>query len=97
MDQGEKETMTHTNGPWTLDWSDDRVFEIRSGDGDSAIRIIGATYNDALLLAATPDLLAALKALFDELYEHPYDIATTYAIDLEPARKAIAKATEPKK
>jgi len=46
------------------------------------------TLDDAILIAAAPDLLAALQGMFNEYEELEYDIAA-----LDAARAAINKAT----
>lgn len=80
----------HTPGPWSY-WSGYNPFDkieaqVTAEDGD----IVIASYNhlieegeaNARLMAAAPDLLSALEDLIDSRGME----------DLEPARKAIAKA-----
>lgn len=72
----EKQMSAHTPGPWELDEGDDGDnFTIRA-DGEFVTRLTKSRYTDdrrdpeayanAALIAAAPDLLAALKALADE-------------------------------
>lgn len=72
----EKQMSAHTPGPWELDHGEDGDnFTIRA-DGEFVTRLTKSRYTDdrrdpeayanAALIAAAPDLLAALKSLADE-------------------------------
>ena len=104
--------MTHTPGPWHL-WVGRRIVDIVANDRAYGIcRMLpntdGPASDDALLmsnariLAAAPDLVAALEpfaalstALVDRPDEHPLygfnDATITYG-DIRRARAAVAKA-----
>ena len=53
--------MSHTPGPWTLEQIED-VFFVRGANGDLVETIYTGEAN-AKLIAAAPDLFAALKAV----------------------------------
>lgn len=92
-------TTTHTPGPWTLgDENDPLVFSPVAGayvaqvlayDGGSLRSNYAA---DAALIAAAPDLLAALRTLVDYFGPHP-DVDNGLDEALTAARAAIARAT----
>jgi hypothetical protein len=97
----------HTPGPWTLHEADERdddgtrLFNIHPVEGLDYIREA-----EARLIAAAPDLLAALENLVEETYEcdqdnphvavwcitHQAKRCTISEIELPNARAAIAKA-----
>lgn len=60
-------TTKHTPGPWVVD-DDDGSIRTESGDevlvsyGDGEGHSLAATHADRMLVAAAPDLLAALEA-----------------------------------
>ena len=92
-------TAQHTPGPWTMDRGTPLVVMDRRGayvaqcDGISAT--IGSTEEmiaNANLIAAAPDLLAALKAIVGECDGGTHDGGT---IGMNLARAAIAKAEAP--
>lgn len=62
--------MGHTPGPWTIEWEDDNgaLYEngvlINSPDGPVAFNVIDCS---AHLIAAAPELLAALRDAYDAL------------------------------
>lgn len=99
--------MTHTPGPWSCDYGDfaaycetgAEVCEVTKGNHDDGTKIPDDEMEANLrLVAAAPELLAALRAAKDQLislYEQLYpddesDNETTAAID--EALAAIAKA-----
>lgn len=99
-----KTTHTHTPGPWTGHIIPGPEFVITGGNGQTVFLIgdnrrLLPMQTDARLIAAAPDLLAALKSLVDQsekavaecLRHHPegWDWGT---LPVEAARKAIAKA-----
>jgi hypothetical protein len=58
--------MTHTPGPWAVEWSEEEGNDgvtVESPDGPVAFRVLEV---DARLIAAAPDLLAALMRMRDE-------------------------------
>lgn len=85
--------MNHTLGPWSVKYqwhvmAGDKLVANTGGHTDNFtpdLPQINAA--NARLIAAAPDLLAALKAMYDECECDPFSPAT----DL--ARAAIAKAT----
>ena len=91
-------TTTHTPGPWTItDGQNHRVYLINHGRDAVGETVYTDTRNpaDARLIAAAPDLLAALKNI---LREHDaLQMAEGRTGDRWPAttraRAAIAKAT----
>jgi hypothetical protein len=62
--EGEMEKQTHTPGPWFVD--EQGAPTIRKADG-SVICGVPSNYDDARLIAAAPELLAALKMAGDTL------------------------------
>ena len=79
---------THTPAPWTVtDQHSDYVMSVvRRGNGMSDLQT--GSEADAALIAAAPDLLAALKGMFVLL-----DAGSLYEPQSIAARAAIAKAT----
>lgn len=98
----------HTPGPWRFDPENHRIIsetafeDYTDGDDEripkSIVCLIGAmggtdTKADARLIAAAPDLLAALRCLLDAA---PLKYSGKRSVDArEQARAAIAKATTP--
>lgn len=56
--------MSHTPGPWVID-EDGRVMQSSNGANVSGLVVRRMTTEDAYLIAAAPDLLAALKMVLD--------------------------------
>ena len=90
----------HTLGPWAATLSDDARVDDRITGADGAPVFRGSITNspDAALIAAAPDLLAALQACV-RAYENcvPADQKWTFGTNLVPgwsrsARAAIARA-----
>ena len=89
----------HTPGPWRVEGIlthrvkpghiiSHGLNEYRDGPEGYVCDTLGTTYADALLIAAAPELLAALQALL------PYVAGTdSFAAEEALARAAIAKAT----
>lgn len=85
-------TTIHTPGPWIATLSDDaRVFDrITAANGAPVLRgHIGYT-PDAALIAAAPDLLAALQWALDQIED---DLDPGHQSAMQAARAAIARAT----
>lgn len=90
----------HTPGPWTIHKDYSRanytVFDADGNYGDTSVETIDA---NAALIAAAPDLLAALKNLADESLKVGNALsrmgqgATALGLAEHKARLAIAKAT----
>ena len=88
--------MTHTPGPWTFDQEDDNSTDFWVFQANGPARIaVEVSERDAALIAAAPELLAALQALVAE-YEPNIK---TFALNAprkarwQDAIAAIAKAT----
>lgn len=87
---------THTPGPWVVDW-DSRTATVRTCMGRAVARCYQGD-DDASLIAAAPELLAAARALLAQIIEtSAYDDAQSgeddgLLRDVEAARAAIAKA-----
>lgn len=86
-----------TVGPWEYDEESGDVIAPKCGyqwaKGAPIIAIVqsldyGEGSGNGTLIAAAPDLLAALQSMFNEFCEFEYNIET-----LNMARAAIAKAT----
>ena len=79
----------HTPGPWVVKVTAGETF-IRSSDGANVSRVGAATNMraNARLIAAAPDLLAALKAVCSHGTREPQQISS----DWDAARAAIARA-----
>ena len=84
--------MSHTPGPWHFVGGNQirsdkhqiaRVWMMRDGEGA----------DNARLIAAAPDLLAALQAIVTSLAEHDDEGMIEHTAQMENARSAIAKAT----
>jgi len=90
--------MTHTLGPWTVD--DNYIMCRYDGNGNYICRMLGRgeeTDANARLIAAAPDLLAALETVMPwaskAVADHYNQKQGKRALDI--ARAAIAKATQP--
>lgn len=89
--------MAHTPGPWTIAWEDDdggpfdNGVRIDAPEGPVAFNVIDCS---AILIAAAPDLLAALKNCRDWLVAicDSNKLEPTERGYLEAATLAIAKA-----
>jgi hypothetical protein len=93
-------TTKHTPGPWLISERVktarlDNALMVRPADHHNyeygATAIIATSEADARLVAAAPELLAALRAMLACCYDIERDIETEDAV--EAARAAIAKAT----
>ena len=102
--------MTHTQGPWsyTADMyglDNMRVFGVNDATGNGVANCgydqRGESMANARLIAAAPDMLAALEAVIDDLEEHIGVAVDHYASErwlegakarLGAAQMAIAKA-----
>ena len=101
FDTGET-TMMHTPGPWTVDPKTLAVYAPDRHGHASAVRVAecGRTLlptaeiaANAALVAAAPDLLAALQALVGEADLGEIDNEDNARLLLDWARAAIARAT----
>ena len=89
--------MKHTPGPWHIGLNptipEKQQIEAFSDDGNRVLQVIVRTFNpdDLHLIAAAPDLLAALRDMVNTLTDGPdeSDIARVFNV----SRAAIAKAT----
>lgn len=104
-----KNKPTHTPGPWTLTVNSHRDGTryaaardacIRGSNGDYVMSMQGRMDDergnaDLRLIAAAPNLLAALVALLVENENHAYSKAKTAAMwpAIQLARAAVAEAT----
>lgn len=92
----------HTQGPWSIQYGVIQGGEghaiVDSNDTAELSRIADVLFHDdtegetkanAMLIAAAPELLAALQGLFGNFGEFEYDLA-----GINKARLAISKATE---
>ena len=103
----------HTPGPWAISCirtreSGEPVLQILGGDGKCYAMVFysdktpeehAASYADARLIAAAPDLLAALKFIFEHIADKDRDLSDLYPAfglnssrAIEMARAALAKA-----
>lgn len=84
----------HTKGPWSLDFGDGGAVIYEEGVGTIANvpdDLIASSYN-AALIAAAPELLAALKRLVEEFGEY-YEVCDDAGQQtMDAAHAAIAKA-----
>jgi hypothetical protein len=86
----------HTPGPWAVSKPSGNYIDAPAIKGSIAALTFSATHADARLIAAAPDLLAALQYVLDA---DAYDGALTMgSAALSPAirdkiKRAIAKAT----
>lgn len=83
----------HTLGPWEI-FEDGGYFDVFTPQG---IEIVGcegcANEANAKLIAAAPDLLEALEAYVEALFDGPENLTSRRNDELEEkARNAIAKA-----
>jgi hypothetical protein len=79
----------HTAGPWTVSKPSGNYIDAPASKGSIAALTFSATPADARLIAAAPELLAALEDLVKANYGQPYGV-TVPALD--NARAVIAKA-----
>ena len=93
--------MKHTKGPWKIlprnrNLANGRGpgYDVQKDDPDGLGEIIcdRAMLADALLIAAAPDLLEALKMFLDLYGGHAADDAREQRYEIIAARRAIAKA-----
>lgn len=91
----------HTPGPWEIEPSDDGqshwIVPAASNGcgwvGDRYMRVSGPIdIHDARLIAAAPDLLAALQDCF-QWFENDSPLDAPCGPEMRKAREAIAKAT----
>lgn len=91
----------HTQGPWTLDTclhiyglgEPKPIDGFPGGVSVEEVHVCTAkTYADAALIAAAPELLAALEAV-DEFAKNPDQLSRDHDGVLAQVRAAIAKAT----
>lgn len=84
----------HTPGPWRADEFPSGGWWISVDDSPHAGKGVGSVhrYEDAHLIAAAPELLAALESLVFGLEHAPNADALTWAGAIIGARDAIAKA-----
>jgi len=85
----------HTSGPWEVSSIQGEVAVIGAGNGfyaDVVANICNHTERDAnaALIAAAPDLLAALHGLAKLAWQEGY---TVFQPEVKAAQDAIAKAT----
>lgn len=80
--------MHHTPGPWTVSTRQGRTIVLDSDKNE-----VCEAYAAAALIAAAPDLLAALQYALDRFESIPADEAGIYRGAANMARAAIAKAT----
>lgn len=93
--------MSHTPGPWTLKLNSGINGARIVGAGGELVANVtrfadkstGQKRADAHLIAAAPDLLAAMKWFLSEDFEHCGAGDCGYCKALEMAKAAIAKAT----
>jgi hypothetical protein len=88
--------MEHDGSSWLVYGSEGKGFHVLSV-GESGGHIIAddiGSKDDARLIAAAPDLLAALKSVYEAFDASEYDDSLTdsFRADLRAARLAIAKA-----
>lgn len=83
----EVEPLAHTAGPWKAKKEKDcyQIFALSSNHVNSGIRLVSSVYDpdDAMLISAAPDLLAACKQALDD--------GDDYAA-MQSIKAAIAKA-----
>jgi hypothetical protein len=92
--------MSHTPGPWTLEFWGDREIDVYSGEDTLVCSLRGGSTHpdddsdaDANLIAAAPDLLAALREVADGCERRLRKGKDQGDLDtLRVCRSAIAKA-----
>ena len=77
----------HEAGPWQAN----RLGEIRDQRGDEIAHVF--EFKNLGVIAAAPELLAALQAIVKSLADHDDDGMVEYAEQMIASRNAIAKAT----
>lgn len=95
--------MNYTPGPWTVSISDDARIEDRITTADGAPVFVGrfVNYDNARLMAAAPDLLAAVHGLLascgpqheSETAEMYQERMTLLQWHIDRASEALTKAT----
>ena len=90
-------TTSHTPGPWALNRGGDETYRVIDATDMNELSVIatvhfhddgeGETKANAKLIAAAPNLLAALQAIVAGSWNDDYELI------LKNARAAIAKAT----
>lgn len=81
-------TTTHTPGPWKVEPLNANHVVVRAADGSVPANCPAHSPADAALIAAAPDLLAALKGL-----NHSWENGCQPPVRMwDAARAAIAKA-----
>ena len=85
---------THTPGPWAANISEleasSSLVSVRTENGGYLI-CSDAGYQNAPLIAAAPDLLAALEAILP-MFDNDSPLLTVYDAEIKQARAAIDKA-----
>ena len=86
--------MNHTPGPWQVSISDDARIEARITTEDGAPVFVGrfVNYDNARLIAAAPDLLAALRLILESEETHGDSVVCDFETLQSVARAAVAKA-----
>lgn len=86
--------MNYTPGPWTVSISDDARIEDRITTEDGAPVFVGrfVNYDNARLIAAAPDLLAALRLILESEETHGDSVVCDFETLQSVARAAVAKA-----
>ena len=89
-------TSKHTPGPWqVMNRTAGIAVEANSGTVVAAGVINCITYDDARLIAAAPDMLAALRRIITTMEADKTDGTVYYADMAAIARAALAKAGAP--
>jgi hypothetical protein len=88
----------HTPGPWAFSAYTNDVCNFEVFASGSSGEIVAGEYGvteeaDARLIAATPELLEALRNMVDWLDDGNRQLSDAAAADVAKARAAIAKAT----
>ncbi len=84
--------MAHTPGPWTFDDTlPNRSIAITANGGIEKIAKVADSFDNARLIAAAPDLLAALQTLLEVPQLHGGGTSTAFP-HIKRARAAITKA-----
>jgi hypothetical protein len=91
MTQNSSEVLRFAPGPWTLT-KFDQGFMIHDADGNLVETVYTGEAN-ARLIAAAPDLYAALEKLRDEIGDVKFGSPLMYAV--LKANTALAKAVKP--
>ena len=87
------EKAQHTPGPWHVLPTNDCVIESEKHGNIALVNLARKSVADARLIAATPELLAALKDLLDEQEDAPLERRRKqWSEACARARRAIAQA-----